>query len=158
LKKGKVILITFVIISIVFAFNTYINQRENQRENTRLADQIFKTSLSEATTGFGVNYSKMNEDGKIFYYLKITSNLNTAMNTLDLTSYKHIKNRNKLFEAIYNLYWCMTRNDSRNAILSNNNMPIIFDCLSKIANNPEDEKDCEAVSKLAGDLYFNHVK
>lgn len=87
LKKGKFILITFVIISIVFAFNTYINQREN----TRLADQIFITSLSEATTGFGVDYSKMNEDGKIFYYLKISSNLNTAMNTLDLTSYKHIK-------------------------------------------------------------------
>lgn len=154
MKKGKFILITFVIISIVFAFNTYINQREN----TRLVDQIFITSLSEATTGFGVDYSKMNEDGKMFYYLKISSNLNTAMNTLDLTSYKHIKNRNELFEAIYNLYWCMTRNDSRDAILSNNNMPIIFDCLSKIALNPEDEKDCQTVSKLAGDLYFNRVK
>lgn len=67
MRKGKFILITFVIISIVFASNTYINQRQN----TRLADQIFITSLSEATTGFGVDYSKMNEGGKIFYYLKM---------------------------------------------------------------------------------------
>lgn len=158
MKKVTFILIIFSVISTIFTFSFAANTYKNQRENTKLTDQVFKSSLVEASSGFGVDYSKINEDNKTFYYLRISSNLNTAMNTLDLTSYKNIKNRNELFVAIYNLYWCMTRKDSRDAILSNKNSNIIFDCLSKISHNPEDKKDCQTISKLAGDLYFNGVK
>jgi len=78
------------------------------------------------------------------------------MNTLDLTSYNDIKNRNELFIAIHNLYWCMTRSDSRKAILTDR--VLVYKYLSEIILNSEDEKDCQALSKLAGDLYFNRVK
>ncbi|WP_207753100.1 hypothetical protein [Clostridium yunnanense] len=75
-----------------------------------------------------------------------------------MTSYKEAKNRNALGEAIYNLYLCMTRDYSRKEILRDNNMTIIFKCLAKISNDPEDEEDCKRISKLTGDLYFNNNK
>lgn len=144
-----------VILSIVFDFYTY----ENKKYNTRLADQIFMASLSQARDGFARNYNKMNEDDKNNYYIQTSSSLYAAMNIIDLTSYNNdIKTRNELFEVIYNLYWCMTRNASREALITNSNMFIIYNCLSEIIRNPKDEKDCQTVSKLAGDLYFKNNK
>lgn len=141
-----------LIISIVFTFCA----RENLNYKTQLADQIFRANLSHAQAGFGMDYSKMNEDEKIFYYLQTSSSLSTAINMIDLTSYNDIKNRNDLFGAIYSLYWCMTRSDSREAILAKSD--IIYKYLTEIMLNPYDEKDSKALSKLAGDLYSNHVK
>lgn len=81
------------------------------------------------------------------------------MNIIDLTSYKDdLKTRNELFDVIYNLYWCMTRNDSREALITDSNRDIIYKCLSEIIRNPKDEKDCKTVSKIAGDLYFKNYK
>lgn len=67
-----------------------------------------------------------------------------------------IKNRNELFISIHNLYWGMTRSDSRKAILTERGL--VYKYLSEIILNFEDEKDCKALSKLAGYLYFNRVK
>lgn len=141
-----------LIISIVFAFCTY----EKLNDKTKLANQIFIGNLSVAKSGFGVDYSKLNEDQKMFYYLQISSSLGIAMNTLDLTSYNDIKNRNELFIAINDLYWCMTRSDSRKEILTDR--ALVYKYLSEIILNAEDEKNCKALSKLAGDLYFNGIK
>ncbi len=58
-----------LIISIVFT----VSARENLNYKTQLADQIFRGSLSQAQSGFAMDYSKMNEDEKIFYYLKTSS-------------------------------------------------------------------------------------
>lgn len=141
-----------LIISIVFTASA----RENLNYKTQLADQIFRGSLSQAQSGFAMDYSKMNEDEKIFHYLQTSSSLSTAINMIDLTSYNDIKNRNNLFEAIYSLYWCMTRSDSRAAILAKKD--IIYKYLTEIMLNLDDEKDCKALSKLAGDIYSNQVK
>ena len=139
-----------LIISIVFT----VSARENLNYKTQLADQIFRGSLSQAQSGFAMDYSKMNEDEKIFYYLKTSSSLSSAINMIDLTSYNNKKNRNNLFDAIYSLYWCMTQSDSRAAILAKED--IIYKYLTQIMLNPDDEKDCKALSKLAGGIYSNN--
>ncbi len=141
-----------LIISIGFT----ISARENLNYKTQLADQIFRGSLSQAQSGFRMDYSKMNEDEKINYYMQTSSSLSTAINMIDLTSYNNKKNRNDLFDAIYSLYWCMTRSDSRAAILAKED--IIYKYLTQIMLNPDDEKDCKALSKLAGGIYSNHAK
>ncbi len=141
-----------LIISIGFT----ISARENLNYKTQLADQIFRGSLSQAQSGFRMDYSKMNEDEKINYYMQTSSSLSTAINMINLTSYNNKKNRNDLFDAIYSLYWCMTRSDSRAAILAKED--IIYKYLTQIMLNPDDEKDCKALSKLAGGIYSNHAK
>lgn len=158
MKKTKLILIGIILVSISLGIFVYVKQKNNNDVQIRLADNKFRDSLSLASTGFAVDYSKMDEDTKVYYYIQTSSNLYTAINIIDMTSYKDVKNRNALGEAIYNLYLCMTRDYSRREILKDNNMSIIFNCLAKISNEPEDEEDCKRVSKLAGDLYFNNNK
>ncbi|GFP75136.1 hypothetical protein [Clostridium fungisolvens] len=158
MKKIKLILIGFILVSISFAIFAYVKQKNNNDVQIRLADYKFRESLSLASNGFAVDYSKMNDDTKVYYYIQTSSNLYTAINIIDMTSYKDVKNRNALGEAIYNLYLCMTHDYSRKEILKDNNMSSIFNCLAKISNDPEDEEDCKRISRLAGDLYFNNNK
>ena len=155
MRKGKFILILITIISVIISIYSY----ENQKYNTNLADQILMTSLSSARDDFAVDYSKMNDADKTTYYTRISANLYTVVNILDLTSYSHDpKIQKNLFNATHNLYLCMTRNDSQDAITSTKNMPIIYDCLSKIILDPKDEKDSQTISQIAGNLYFYRIK
>lgn len=157
MKKIKIIfvlLLIFVLISTAVVYNFH----NNIDTKTRLTDQEFLTNLSLASSGFAKDYSNMDDNEKIANYIDISSNLYTAMNILDMTSYSHNKNRNELFTAIYNLYNCMTRKDSRDAVLTNRTMEIVNKCLNDLTLNPKDEKACQTISKLAGDLYFKQIK
>lgn len=115
---------------------------------------MFISSLVEARSSLYSDYSNADESTKTNNYTKISSNLYTAANILDVSSYNN-KNRNQLFGGIYNLYLCMTKPDTRSDIVTNKEA-IVRECLTKIIQDTNDKEASEALDKLTGDIYFKH--
>ncbi|MBZ9609249.1 hypothetical protein G9F73_015770 [Clostridium estertheticum] len=109
--KKKHLLIIALIVSLLLGAHNFIGLK--QREKT--ATKLFIFSLNEAQSCFGSDYSKLDENTKINYYIKASSNLYIALNILNSTSYANIENRNELSNAIRELHSCISEINTTNS-------------------------------------------
>lgn len=145
--KKKYILISFITIIFIFSACTiFVKNKQMQDEET-----IIKYNLNQVQSCFTIDYNKMDNDTKIFYYIKATSNLHTVLYILDSNRQHYNED---LFSAIYELYWCMsedTNTNSRwNAVTAK--QKDIANYLHYISNDINDKANCKALSKIANDL------
>jgi len=104
MKKNKLLIIA-LIISLVFVSYTFFTQ-EQQKQS---ANEIFINCLNEADACFAVAYSKFGEEDKVYYYMKASANLHTAMSILPFTSYANVENKiRNSANALSGLYMCIT--------------------------------------------------
>jgi hypothetical protein len=151
--KKHHLLITVLVISLLFGAYNFFSLKQQKK----VADELFIFSLSQAQAGFALDYSKLDDNDKIFYYIKASSDLNTALHTLNFTSYANIENRQELSRALSELYLYMTELDtvtSRWKTVAGKS-ELIYNCLHYIVINPNDKKNCEALFKLANNLRLN---
>lgn len=80
------------------------------------------------------------------------------MYELDLTSYAHIKNKNQLFMAINELYYCIAESNTTNSRVKAfaEKSELINKYLKNISEDPSDKNSCEALFKLSQNLRFNY--
>ncbi|MBK1813593.1 hypothetical protein JHL18_23530 [Clostridium sp. YIM B02505] len=69
MKKIKLILIGFILISISLGIFAYVKQKNSNDAQIRLADSKFRDSLSLASTGFAIDYDKIDDESKVQYYI-----------------------------------------------------------------------------------------
>ena len=148
--KKKHLLIIALIISLIFGAYNFLSLK--QQEKT--ANKLFLFNLSETQSCFDGDYSKLNENEKKYYYIKAASNLYTALNILNSTSYANIENRNELFNAIYELNSCISENNTTNSRWKavTEKSKLINKYLHYIIINPNDKSNCKALSRLANNL------
>lgn len=156
MKKNKVLIIA-LIISLVFGFYTFFTQ-EQQKQS---ANEIFINCLNEADACFAVPYSKFGEEDKVYYYMKASANLHTAMSILPFTSYANVENKNKnrnSANALSSLYMCITLHSTPKAtnrlIAFTKKERAIYMCLYYISVNPNDKKNWDSLSKIAEDIGY----
>ncbi|MBL4934776.1 hypothetical protein JK636_03270 [Clostridium sp. YIM B02515] len=146
-----------LIISLIIIFGTYNFLIQNGKKQT--ANEAFKQSLSEAASCFAVDYSKFDEEDKIYYYMKAASNLHTAMYILPFTSYKNVNNKNQdLEDALSRLYLSISLHStpqSTNRLRAFNEKEIdIYKCLNYISLNPNDKNNCKVLAKIAEEIGY----
>ena len=152
MKKNHLLTIALVISLLFGAYNFF-----SLKEQKKAANDLFMFSLSGAQAGFASNFSTLAENDKIFYCIKVSSDLHTALTTINSTSYANIENRQALSSALRELYFYMSELDSvtsRWEALAEKS-DLIYDYLHYIVINPNDKKSCEALSKLASNLRLN---
>ena len=159
MDKRKILKIFFIIglaFSLIFGVHNFLIQK--QQKHT--ANEELKYDLKEIQGCFVVDYKKLADEDKNYYYMKAATNLHTALFIIDLNSNHNISNRNEeLFNAIYSLYVCMTEESYKNNI----RLKIVTEKENEISNylyfismNLNDKKDCKALSKLINDLDKNN--
>ncbi|MBU3091722.1 TLD domain-containing protein [Clostridium sp. CF011] len=148
--KKKHLLIIALIISLIFGAYNFLSLK--QQEKTATESFIF--SLSDAQYCFAQDYSKLNENEKNYYYIMASSNLHTALNLLNSTSYANVENSNELFNAINELNSCISENNTTNSRWKavTEKRELIYNYLHYIVINPNDKSNCKALSRLANNL------
>lgn len=148
--KKRRLLITSLIISLVFGAYNFISVKETERK----ANELFKYSLYSAQGSFNKSYSKMNENDKIFNFMKASSDLNVALVILESTSYANIENHEELSSAISELYRYTIDLDT----VSNRwedvdkKSQLILRYLHFLGMNPNDKNSSDALFNLANNL------
>jgi hypothetical protein len=149
MKKHNLLIIVLIIILLFGAYNFFsLKQRES------FVNELFMANLSEVQAGFASDYSKLNENDKIFNYMKASSNLHTAVSILDSTSYADIENHIELSNALNELYFYMTNFDTVNSRWKDvgKKSELINKYLHYIITDPNDKKSCNELSRLANNL------
>lgn len=158
LKKGHlliILIITTLIISLLFG--TYTLSIQKQQKQT--ANNTLMQSLSETATCFGVDYTKLDEESKIFYYMRAAANLHTAIYILPYTSFSEDKSTNQeLINSLSGLYLSITVQSTPKSnnrwIAVTEKRQAIFECLHYISLNPKDKDKCKALEKIAKDIGY----
>jgi len=153
--KKRNLLIIFLVISLLFGAYTFFMQMQKKQA----ANEIFKGCLSKAKGCFSMDYTKLDENTKDYYYIDACSNLYTAMNILEFTSYENVGNKNQdLVSAMYELYRCMTiqsKPESNNRwIAVTKREEEISKCLDYISMNPNDKDSCKELVKIVGEIGY----
>ncbi|MBW9144776.1 hypothetical protein KTC92_15335 [Clostridium sp. CM027] len=148
--KKKHLLIIALIISLIFGAYNFLSLKQQEKTAT----ELFISSLSQTQTCFAQDYSKLNENEKKYYYIKAASNLHTALNLLNSTSYANVENSNELFNAINELNSCISENNTTNSRWKavTEKRELIYNYLHYIVINPNDKSNCKALSRLANNL------
>lgn len=151
--KKHHLLIIALIISLVFGSFNFLML--SQRKKT--ANELFMLSLYEAQGGFTSDFSKADDNEKIFYYMKASCDLNTALNIFNSTSYSNIENHKQLYDAINELYRYMIALDTVNSRWKGaaEKSELILRYLHYAMLNPNDKNNSEALYKLANNLLLN---
>lgn len=155
LLKKQYLLILCLIISLLFGTYTFLIQKRQKQT----ANETLIQCLNQAENCFGVDYTKLDGEGKIFYYMKASSNLYAAINILPYTSYSNVKNNNpELANALSGLYLSMTVQSTPKAnnrwIAVTEKRQAIFNCLHYISINPNDKNNCKALIKIANSIKY----
>jgi len=157
--KKRYLVIIILIISLLFGIYVSSIQKQ-QRQQKEAANQLLINCLTDAGTCFGVDYTKMEEQDKIYEYIRASANLHTALYILPYTSYADDKNNNKeLVNAISGLYQTMTIQSTPK---STNRLKAVTEkeesirkYLHNISVNPNDENSCKALYKISNDIGIN---
>ena len=149
MKKHNLLIIALIVSLLFGAYNFF-----SLKQQKKTASELFVFSLSEAQSCFDGDYSKLKEDEKKYYYIKAASNLHTALNILNSTSYANVENTNELFNAIYELNSCISENNTTNSRWKavTEKSKLINKYLHYIVINPNDKSNCKALSRLANNL------
>ena len=151
MKKHHLIII--MIISLLFGTYNFFSLRLQKKA----ANTIFITSLQVTQSYFLKDYTKLSNNEKDTCYTTISSNLNTALNIIDLTSCVNNENENRLSSAILDLYSCMTLTNTTNSKWKavTEKSEVIYKNLTDIINNPNDEIACSSLSEIANNLSYD---
>jgi len=150
LKKHYVLIIA-LIISLLFGTYTFITQ-QLQRQT---ANETFIYSINEADACFTVDYSKFGEEDRVYYYMKASANLHTAMSILPYTSYDNVKNKINTLSSLYMSITLHSTPQSTNRLIAfTKKEQAIFTCLHYISVNPNDNKNWESLSKIAEEIGY----
>ena len=150
----KRLLIIALIISFLFGAYTFINQQTQRKE----ANDIFTNCIYKLGGCFAVSYSEVDEENKISYYMEASAYLHTAISILPFTSYANVENKTGSLNALSKLYLSI----SINATPQSTNRKIAFTekeeaiqkCLHFMSINPNDKKNWDSLSKIAGDIGY----
>ena len=150
----KRLLIIALIFSFMFGSYTLINQQIQRKK----ANDIFINCIYELGGCFGVDYSKVNEEDKISYYMKTSAYLHTAISILPFTSYANVENKTGGSTALSKLYMSISINATPQSI----NRSIAFtekeESIQKYLHfmsvNPNDKKNWDSLSKIAVDIGY----
>lgn len=146
--------ISFVILLCIISSIIAFAYRQKAINTQLKIDRLFRESLSGALSGFGVDYSKMDDDSKLYYYTSTSGNLKAASNLVFETTFKE-KNKH-LPTSISYLYLCMTRESSRTLLLEEGFK--LYELISNISFKPEDIESARELEKIAGDIYFKRSR
>lgn len=149
------LLITALILSLVFGGYTFFNQ-QNQKHD---ADERFIYCIDKAEACFRIDYTKLDENTKNYYFIEAASNLKGAMTILPFTSYATVENKDKYFEnAISRLYLCMTVESTPTSTnrwkCVTEKEHSISELLHYISQNPTDKKNWDSLSKITDEIGY----
>ena len=113
--------------------------------------------IDEADSCFGVDYSKIDEETKTYYFLKLSSNLNAASEILPFTSYAKVPNKVGAMNAISKLYLVTTSgnkttNDKLKAFAEKKQA--IFKFLHFISTDPQNKDNWDKLLKVENDMDY----
>lgn len=152
--KKKYLLIILLVLSLLF--NIYSITIQNQKK--RNANDIFITCIDTADSCFGIDYDKMDEAAKTYYFLKLSSNLHTASDILRFSSYANVPDKVKgSMNAISKLYLITTNpnkttNDKLKAI--SEKKQAIFKYLHFISTDPQNKDNWDKLLKIENDINY----
>ncbi|MBZ9626089.1 hypothetical protein G9F71_025110 [Clostridium sp. FP2] len=146
MKKTQILTIA-LIISLIFGFYNFFIQKEQKR----VANEVFKSNLQTDESCFVYNYNIMSDDEKNSNYLMASSGLKTALSISQLTSYNYMGRNKALVTALSDLARCMNRKDSRWQAVTEK-ASLLYKYLTYIRENPNDKDSCKSLSKIANDL------
>ncbi|MBU3217480.1 hypothetical protein LL033_05290 [Clostridium estertheticum] len=154
IEKNKLLIIALIII-LVFGSYTFFTQKQKKQST----NEAFINCLNEADACFAVPYSKFDEEDKVYYYMKASANLHTAMYILPFTSYANVENKSSnSANALSRLYMCITLHctpQSNNRLIAfNKKEQEIYMYLHYISVNPNDKKNWDSLSKIAEDIGY----
>lgn len=152
--KKKYLLIILLVLSLLFNIYSIAIQSKIKRN----ANDTFRICISEADSCFGVDYDKMDEDTKTYYFSKLSSNLSSASDILQFTSYANVQNDEKVsINAISKLYLIMTDpNKTTKSKLKaiTKKQQAIFKYLHFISNDPQNKDNWDKLLKVENDLNY----
>jgi hypothetical protein len=140
--KKHYLLIMALIISLLFGTYTFITQQQQKQS----ANETFIYCIYEADGCFAVDYSKLDEEDKVYYYMTASANLHAAMSILPFTSYANVENKiRNSANALSRLYMSITIHStpqSTNRLIAfTKKEQAISMCLHAISVNPNDKKN-----------------
>ena len=152
MKKNTII--SFVVfISLAIGFY-YFNDQKMHKQN---ADKTFIYCLEQANSCFAVNYNTITDEEKTDYYIKATSNLQTAYYIFQFTSYYYDNgSNNELFDSISSLSSCMKIPNTRLKLVEDNRK-LVYSYLTNIITNPKDQDSYHKLYRLTDEIY-SHEK
>lgn len=125
----------------------------NLLQGRKYANDEFKSCLTQVSSEFLQNYSKMDDSKRNEYYYNICSNLYAAIIIRDETSYKEVENISSLVR-LYNFTYKnkdLKDNEDQRKLIENNK-----DELSKVllnlSMNPKDSSEWKDLSDLLDGL------
>lgn len=150
LNKRVVSLLTILAIIIAIASMYSCIKVNNTKKNLQnRIDRLFIESIRDASSGLNVSYDKMNEKTKECYYVRVVSNLKSAISLVPLTSYN--KGR-YLKEAIDNLYSFITDKDFDVGLVGREDQIDVYNHLTEIIINPGNEEKNKELFELIQNL------
>lgn len=118
---------------------------------------IFRISIDKANSCFGVDYDKIDEATKTYYFSKLSWNLNAASEILPFTSYAKVPNKEGSMNAISKLYLVTTSgnkttNDKLKDFAEKNQT--IFKYLNFISTDPQNKDNWDKLLKLENGIDY----
>ncbi|WP_053242400.1 hypothetical protein [Clostridium sp. DMHC 10] len=152
--KKKYLLIILLVLSLLF--NIYSIAIQNQKK--RNANDIFITCIDTADSCFGVDYDKIDEGTKTYYFSKLSSNLHTASDILQFTSYANVPGKVKgSMNAISKLYLITTnpnKTTTEKLKTIGQKEQAAFKYLHFISNDPQNKDNWDKLLKVENDINF----
>ena len=151
----KRFLIIALIISLLFGTYTFITQQQQKKH----ANETFIYCINQADGCFAVDYSKLSEEDKVYYYMTASANLHTAMTILPFTSYADVENKisgsaNALSSLYISISLHTTPKSTNRMTAFTKKEQDIFICLHQISVNPNDKKNWDSLSKITQDIGY----
>ncbi len=139
-----------LVISLLFCSYCFYNQYQQEK----YLNEMFSKCIDETDCCFGIDYTKLDDSTKDYYLEKMYSNLFTASNILQFTSYANVENKEKNSEnAISKLYLllisCNHSNNKLDKIITRQD---IFNYLHFISIDPQNKYYWIQLTKVENEI------